>query len=44
MSNSVDPAARNEFIAGLRALADYLEAHQAVPVPAYGANIIVQPC
>lgn len=41
MSNSTDPAVRTEFIASLRALADYLDAHQAVPVPAYGADIDV---
>lgn len=33
--NTTDPAARSAFIAGFRALADFLEAHPALPVPRY---------
>jgi hypothetical protein len=35
------PATREQFITGLRELADYLEAHPAVPVPVYGTDITV---
>jgi hypothetical protein len=36
-----DPAAREAFIAGLRALADLLAANPAVPVPQYGESILL---
>ena len=36
---SSDPAARQHFITGLRALADYLQARPDMPVPHYGATI-----
>jgi hypothetical protein len=36
---ATDPATRQAFITGLRALADYLDRHQAVPVPRYGHEI-----
>ena len=39
MSVTTDPAARQAFITGLRALAGYLDTHPAVPVPAYGTEI-----
>lgn len=32
---------RTEFIAGLRALAEFLESNPAVPVPRYGTSILV---
>lgn len=32
---------RAEFIAGLRALAEFLESHPAVPVPRYGTSVLV---
>jgi hypothetical protein len=41
MSRSADPQARLEFIAGLRALADYLAVNPAVPVPPHGDLITV---
>jgi hypothetical protein len=39
MSVTTDPAARQALITGLRDLADYLDTHPAVPVPAYGTEI-----
>ena len=39
MSLSTDTATRQAFITGLRDLADYLDRHPAVPVPAYGTEI-----
>jgi hypothetical protein len=39
MSLTTDAATRQAFITGLRALADYLDRHPAIPVPAYGAEI-----
>jgi len=41
MSRPADPQARLEFIAGLRALADYLAANPAVPTPLHGDVITV---
>ncbi len=41
MSFTTDTAARQEFITGLRDLAEYLQRHPAVPVPAYGAEILL---
>ena len=41
MRNTTDPHTRAEFITGLRNLADHLEAHPDIPVPAYGAEILV---
>jgi hypothetical protein len=39
MSLSTDTATRQAFITGLRDLADYLDQHPAVPVPANGTEI-----
>jgi hypothetical protein len=39
MSFTTDPETRQALIAGLRALADYLDQHPAVPVPKYGTEI-----
>jgi hypothetical protein len=39
MSFTTDPGPRRAFITGLRALADYLDQHPAVPVPTYGTEI-----
>ena len=39
MSFTTDPATRKTFITGLRDLADYLDQHPAVPVPAYGTEV-----
>ncbi len=39
MSFTTDPATRHALITGLRALADYLDQHPAVPVPRYGTEI-----
>ena len=39
MSFTTDTATRQAFITGLRDLADYLDRHPAVPVPAYGTEI-----
>ncbi len=41
MSLSTDPDARQAVITGLRDLADYLDRHPAVPVPAYGTEILL---
>ena len=41
MTYSSEPADRDAFIAGLRALADYIDVHQDVPVPTYGADILL---
>jgi hypothetical protein len=41
MYSSADPDTRRQFIAGLRALADYLAANPAVPVPPHGEEITV---
>jgi hypothetical protein len=41
MSGSTDPATRDQFITGLRDLADYLAANPTLPVPAYGDQITV---
>jgi hypothetical protein len=38
---STDPEHRKEYIDGLRQLADYLDAHPGVPVPAYGTTILL---
>jgi hypothetical protein len=38
---STDPAIRDQFITGLRQLADYLATHPDVPVPPHGATITV---
>ena len=38
---STDPANRGQYIAGLRELADFLDAHPDVPVPLYGTTITV---
>jgi hypothetical protein len=39
MAFTTDPATRRAFITGLRALADYLDQHPAVPVPRYGTEV-----
>ena len=41
MSLTTDTATRQAFITGLRDLADYLDQHPAVPVPAYGTEILL---
>jgi hypothetical protein len=38
---TTDPAAKGQFIQSLRDLADYLDQNTAVPVPAYGATVIL---
>jgi hypothetical protein len=38
-----DLFARAQLIAGLRALADYLENHPELPVPDYGSDVTVYP-
>ena len=38
---NTDPAVRDQFITGLRQLADFLDAHPDVPVPPYGTTITV---
>lgn len=38
---TTDPAARDEFIASLRALADHLAAHPALPVPKHGTTVLL---
>jgi hypothetical protein len=39
MSYSTDPGARASFIGDLRALADFLDQHPAIPVPLYGGYL-----
>ena len=39
MSYSTDPKARASFIGDLRALADFLDRHPAIPVPRYGGYL-----
>jgi hypothetical protein len=41
MYYTTDPAERSEFIASLRALADYLETHRGTPVPLTRETIIL---
>ncbi len=38
---STDPGIREAFITGLYQLADYLADHPGIPVPQYGATILV---
>lgn len=38
---TTEPARREEFIASLRALADHLAAHPAIPVPVHGDTIVM---
>jgi hypothetical protein len=38
---TTDPGAKGRFIRSLRELADYLDRNIAVPVPAYGASILL---
>jgi hypothetical protein len=38
---NTDPAVRDQFITGLRQLADFLDAHPDLPVPPYGTTITV---
>jgi hypothetical protein len=39
MYYSTDPTARASFITDLRALADFLDRHPAIPVPRYGEDV-----
>ncbi len=41
MSPTTGTAARQAFISGLRALADYLDQHPAVAIPTHGADILL---
>ncbi len=41
MSPATDTDARQAFITGLRDLADYLDQHPAVAIPAHGADILL---
>jgi hypothetical protein len=41
MSPATHSQYRQAFITGLRNLADYLDQHPAVPVPAYGTEILL---
>lgn len=41
MRNTTDSHYRAEFITGLRDLADYLATHPDIPVPAFGADILM---
>jgi hypothetical protein len=41
MRNTTDPRTRAAFITGLRNLADYLDAHPGLPVPTFGAEILI---
>ena len=41
MSCTTDPNARQAFVTGLRDLADYLDRHPAVAVPAHGTEILL---
>ena len=41
MSLTTDAATRHAFITGLRDLADYLDRHPAVAVPAHGTEILL---
>jgi len=41
MSPTTDTATRQAFITGLRDLADYLDRHPAVAIPAYGTEILL---
>ena len=38
---TTDPAIKGRFIRALRELADYLDQNPAVPVPVYGASIML---
>lgn len=41
MTHATDPLLRAEFVAGLRALADFLAAHDGLPVPEYEFDVSV---
>ena len=41
MFYTTDPEARQAFTRSLRELADYIDRHRAIPVPAYGATILL---
>lgn len=41
MFSYADETGRAAFITGLRALADYLDAHSAIPVPPHGTDILL---
>ena len=41
MSLTTHPEARQAFITGLRDLADYLDRHPALAVPAHGTDILL---
>ena len=41
MSFTTDPNVRQPFVTGLRDLADYLDRHPAVAIPAHGTEILL---
>jgi hypothetical protein len=41
MFYTTHPEARQAFTRSLRELADYIDGHRAIPVPAYGATILL---
>jgi hypothetical protein len=43
MSDYANAIGREQFIAGLRALAEYLESQPDVPAPRHGASVLVFP-
>ena len=38
---TTDPGAKGRFTRALRELADYIDRHRAIPVPAHGATILL---
>jgi len=44
MSDYANTIDRERFIAGLRALAEYLESNPDVPAPRHGTSVLVFPC
>ncbi len=38
---TTDPGAQGKFIRSLRELADYLDRHPTIPVPKYGATVLL---
>jgi hypothetical protein len=40
-THTTDPAIRAAFVAGLRALANFLTAHPDLPVPVHGWDVII---
>ena len=41
---TTDPGAKGKFIRSLRELADYLDRHSNIPVPKYGATVMLHAC